>query len=142
MSQALQYLKAAGPGQQVYPGAPETTHRRCYTCTRADTLRTVMETLALPSVSRLARGPPERLTAPHGHMILLCSDSGSPCLSVACHAPCTVLCSCAKGLAAKGDLLLIPPFPLSSLVQICVQAGTQRIEGLITLSDIATFLFC
>lgn len=58
VSQALQYLKAAGPGQQVYPGAPEATHRRCYTCTRADTLRTVMETLALPSVSRLARPLP------------------------------------------------------------------------------------
>ena len=80
VSQALQYMKAggAGPGSQAAPGAQEAAQRRCYTCTRTDSLRTVMETLALPGVSRL----------------------------------------------------------------ICVEAGTQRIEGIITLSDIATFLFC
>ena len=54
-----------------------TAQRRCYTCTRADTLRTAMETLALPGVMRL----------------------------------------------------------------VCVQPGTQRIEGIITLTDVASFLF-
>jgi 5'-AMP-activated protein kinase regulatory gamma subunit len=84
VSQALHYMKAgagagaagaafAAPAEAGGGGPP----RRCYTCTRADSLRTAMETLALPGVTRL----------------------------------------------------------------VCVQAGTQRIEGIITLSDIASFLF-
>jgi CBS domain-containing protein len=87
VSQALHYMKAgagaagAGTGAYAAPaeggGAAGGAPRRCYTCTRADSLRTAMETLALPGVTRL----------------------------------------------------------------VCVQAGTQRIEGIITLSDIASFLF-
>ncbi len=84
VSQALHYMKAgagagapgaafAAPAEGAAAGPP----RRCYTCTRADSLRTAMETLALPGVTRL----------------------------------------------------------------VCVQAGTQRIEGIVTLSDIASFLF-
>ena len=86
VSQALHYMKAgvgAGAGGGAAFAAPAEggaaggAPRRCYTCTRADSLRTAMETLALPGVTRL----------------------------------------------------------------VCVQAGTQRIEGIITLSDIASFLF-
>jgi CBS-domain-containing membrane protein len=86
VSQALHYMKAGvgagGAGGGAFAasadgGGGAGAPRRCYTCTRADSLRTAMETLALPGVTRL----------------------------------------------------------------VCVQAGTQRIEGIITLSDIASFLF-
>jgi 5'-AMP-activated protein kinase regulatory gamma subunit len=82
VSQALHYMKAgeaSGSPASSDQGASAATPaaRRCYTCTRADTLRTAMETLALPGVTRL----------------------------------------------------------------VCVQAGTKRIEGIITLSDIASFIF-
>lgn len=86
MSQALHYMKSGGGGGSGAAGSAFAAPaeggnggppRRCYTCTRADSLRTAMETLALPGVTRL----------------------------------------------------------------VCVQAGTQRIEGIVTLSDIASFLF-
>jgi len=80
VSQALHYMKAgeaAGAPASSDPAAPAPAARRCYTCTRADTLRTAMETLALPGVTRL----------------------------------------------------------------VCVQAGTKCIEGIVTLSDIASFMF-
>ena len=89
VSQALHFMKAgaaaaasaaggAGGGAADFGGQGDAAGgRRCYTCTRADTLRTAMETLALPGVMRL----------------------------------------------------------------VCVQPGTQRIEGIITLTDVASFLF-
>jgi CBS domain-containing protein len=100
VSQALHFMKAgaaaaaaaaaaqggasgAGGAGGAFAAPAETGNngasggRRCYTCTRADTLRTAMETLALPGVMRL----------------------------------------------------------------VCVQPGTQRIEGIITLTDVASFLF-
>ena len=70
-------MKTTAPGGA--PGGDAAgAQRRCFTCTRADSLRTVMETLSLPGVSRL----------------------------------------------------------------ICVEAASQRIEGIVTLSDVANFLFC
>lgn len=82
VSQALRYMKTGATAGYQSPAQgvdnAGAVQRRCFTCTRADSLRTVMETLSLPGVSRL----------------------------------------------------------------ICVEAGSQRIEGIITLSDIATFLFC
>ena len=84
VSQALHFMKAGAAAAAATAGGADLPApgdgaggRRCYTCTRADTLRTAMETLALPGVMRL----------------------------------------------------------------VCVQPGTQRIEGIITLTDVASFLF-
>jgi 5'-AMP-activated protein kinase, regulatory gamma subunit len=77
VSQALHYMKAGEAAGAAATSEPAPPTRRCYTCTRADTLRTAMETLALPGVTRL----------------------------------------------------------------VCVQPGSQRIEGIITLSDVASYLF-
>ena len=75
VSQALHYMQSGG-GDGAGGGGGGGA-RRCFTCTRSDSLRTAMETLAMPGVGRL----------------------------------------------------------------VCVQPSTQRIEGIITLSDIASFLF-